>query len=610
MTTLSGTPIRLIVFLLFCCSATSRRRGGDRSIDETSRRAGQDGDGKRCAQSANFADQRHKIQQRLARAEARLQQLGDQVADDYLVREVELLKWIDLIFSNCQTSFERYEELRQEADQLDEELRTNALPQQDLSFVQLDELRDRLILEDERQESIQLEIDAARAALEIARRNKNENDARRRLTRDSMEKVRNPEKLEQARREVELQQLTSRAYALTAEQLQLELKIKELERQITGKRADSYRHLVEIAINDSPFSTADLDAKIEQVNRTGAELAGIIDQVQADLQAADRAWMEAKQSDGQDSEAGQLAAEQLSAWRHARDLRQERLSFLKQAGAYVGHVCNVWRQRHQLANHAATRDDFVEWLDDVEVHRDELSRFQRLLSIRANEHLGDAAAFKKRLLGGTREQDEVIQWVQHQATELDNTIEQYTTLMVMLKSADRLLKRFVEDLRREIEPTSARQAVVYAGQLMQTAWNYEITSVDDRAITVGKICYGLLLSLAGFVTARLLSRALGRRVLPKFGLTQGAQAFQSMAFYLMLTCFGVVSLEMINIPLTVFAFMGGAIAIGVGFGSQNILNNFISGLIVLAERPIRVGDLVEISGLTGTIAHIAHEARE
>ena len=50
--------------------------------------------------------------------------------------------------------------------------------------------------------------------------------------------------------------------------------------------------------------------------------------------------------------------------------------------------------------------------------------------------------------------------------------------------------------------------------------------------------------------------------------------------------------------------MGGAIAIGVGFGSQNILNNFISGLILLAERPVRVGDLVEIQGLQGTIEHI------
>ena len=65
-----------------------------------------------------------------------------------------------------------------------------------------------------------------------------------------------------------------------------------------------------------------------------------------------------------------------------------------------------------------------------------------------------------------------------------------------------------------------------------------------------------------------------------------------------------MALELIHLPLTVFAFMGGAVAIGVGFGSQNVLNNFMSGLILLAERPIRVGDLVDIDGLYGTIEHV------
>jgi small-conductance mechanosensitive channel len=53
-----------------------------------------------------------------------------------------------------------------------------------------------------------------------------------------------------------------------------------------------------------------------------------------------------------------------------------------------------------------------------------------------------------------------------------------------------------------------------------------------------------------------------------------------------------------------FTFLGGAIAIGVGFGSQNIVNNFISGLILLAERPIKVGDLIEIDDLYGTVTQI------
>jgi small-conductance mechanosensitive channel len=54
----------------------------------------------------------------------------------------------------------------------------------------------------------------------------------------------------------------------------------------------------------------------------------------------------------------------------------------------------------------------------------------------------------------------------------------------------------------------------------------------------------------------------------------------------------------------VFTLAGGALAIGIGFGSQNILNNFISGLILLAERPIKVGDLIEVEGTFGQVERI------
>jgi len=60
----------------------------------------------------------------------------------------------------------------------------------------------------------------------------------------------------------------------------------------------------------------------------------------------------------------------------------------------------------------------------------------------------------------------------------------------------------------------------------------------------------------------------------------------------------------VKIPLTVFAFTGGALAIGAGFGMQNLLKNLISGLMLLLERPFRPGDLVEVSGIRGRVIDI------
>jgi small-conductance mechanosensitive channel len=66
----------------------------------------------------------------------------------------------------------------------------------------------------------------------------------------------------------------------------------------------------------------------------------------------------------------------------------------------------------------------------------------------------------------------------------------------------------------------------------------------------------------------------------------------------------IIALITVKIPLTIFAFLGGALAIGVGFGAQNLINNFISGIILLFERPIKVGDIIEVEDTRGRVVTI------
>jgi len=122
---------------------------------------------------------------------------------------------------------------------------------------------------------------------------------------------------------------------------------------------------------------------------------------------------------------------------------------------------------------------------------------------------------------------------------------------------------------------------------------------------VSKIIVALVLLLLGFFISRHVSRLLGRQLLPRLHIPESATAaFQALTFYTLVLFFTFFALRIVNVPLTVFTVLGGAFAIGIGFGSQNIINNFISGLILFAERPIKVGDLVEIDNLYGTVEHI------
>ncbi|EGG98645.1 Potassium efflux system KefA protein / Small-conductance mechanosensitive channel [gamma proteobacterium IMCC2047] len=99
---------------------------------------------------------------------------------------------------------------------------------------------------------------------------------------------------------------------------------------------------------------------------------------------------------------------------------------------------------------------------------------------------------------------------------------------------------------------------------------------------------------------RLLIRYLSRKHLTPDLVQVISRAYMIVA---LITLF-LALLSMLNIPLAAFTFISGAVAIGVGFGAQNIINNFISGWILMWERPIRIGDFLEIGDLRGTVEAI------
>src|SRR5205823_13283778 len=145
-------------------------------------------------------------------------------------------------------------------------------------------------------------------------------------------------------------------------------------------------------------------------------------------------------------------------------------------------------------------------------------------------------------------------------------------------------------------------------EIARDIWNTALIVGPDKTkpvVTVGTLAGGIVLLGLGYIAAGMISRWVARKLLTRFGLTKsGVAPLQSLTFYLLLAMFTMVSLNVLHVPITVFSFLGGALAIGAGFGSQNIVNNFISGLILLVERPIRVGDVIELDGMTGTVAQI------
>jgi small-conductance mechanosensitive channel len=140
-------------------------------------------------------------------------------------------------------------------------------------------------------------------------------------------------------------------------------------------------------------------------------------------------------------------------------------------------------------------------------------------------------------------------------------------------------------------------------------WNMDLFKLQDTTISVSQIVIAIITLLVGIILAKILSKRVAKTFLPRFHIEPGpASAIQTVLFYVLITAVAILSLQIAGVPLTVFTIFGGAVAIGVGFGSQNVVNNFISGLIILMERPIQVGDLIEVQGEIGMVQKIGARA--
>jgi len=177
--------------------------------------------------------------------------------------------------------------------------------------------------------------------------------------------------------------------------------------------------------------------------------------------------------------------------------------------------------------------------------------------------------------------------------------EQVVLMNDLLQAIDRKATEYILEKSWQ-EKTSQQFAEMK--EMLGNLWDYQLTGSDASPFTVGKLVLVVFGLIAAFLLAGAISRRAARTLRRRKGASEGQVVFvERWIFYILLVIFFFTTLNWLQIPLTVFAFLGGALAIGLGFGGQNLMNNFISGLILMVERKIRVGDLVETDGFVGRV---------
>lgn len=132
---------------------------------------------------------------------------------------------------------------------------------------------------------------------------------------------------------------------------------------------------------------------------------------------------------------------------------------------------------------------------------------------------------------------------------------------------------------------------------------------ETNFITWWKIIIGVSLIIFAWLISKFISKIIMNRLLKKAGINQDSVTIiQRITFFLLLTIITLIILSFLDIPLGAFAFISGAVAIGFGFGAKTIIENFLSGWILMTERPIRMGDVIEIDGNYGSIIGIGNRS--
>ena len=144
---------------------------------------------------------------------------------------------------------------------------------------------------------------------------------------------------------------------------------------------------------------------------------------------------------------------------------------------------------------------------------------------------------------------------------------------------------------------------------IEKLWNMPLATLSSGTqVTVSQVVLTVVFVVLALAFSWYIQRVVGRQLIKAKVNPTVAETIQRILFYSILVLVFITALGMLRIPVTALAFISGAVAIGVGFGAQNIINNLISSWILMSERPVRIGDFIEVDQHRGVVESIGNRS--
>ncbi|MBN2477560.1 MAG: mechanosensitive ion channel [Pirellulales bacterium] len=502
-------------------------------------------------------------------------------------------------------------ELEQRRNHLDEDLRSfratgfDQAPPYPLSL--LDRLRDELEAEQARATATEAALSARAEAVEKARSAYNDKERARRLAKEAVVTSTDPGVLSRLKEAMLLAELESKLAGETLTTLESELANEKLAEGIQQQLSVLLHEKIAQVSESVQFLKSELQLRFAELRELELEINRAIQSVELNQKYDEDRWAEARKRFDSATDNRSIIGEEVEMWRLARQHGQEELAILNKRLQRIAEMRTAWTRRFSVLSEQPTGEELSLWQEETEAILDQLQRDAALRKSQADQVRKDLATTGTKSENANGGAPELSRWVHQQRKHLEELAKAYDSAILSIESSERLHRRLLGDLRQDAAHFSLAEWFRTVWRFLQSAWDYELVAVDDKPITIGKLLGGMLLFFVGFWLSRLLSRLLEVRLRIRGKVNRDAAAIlKTLTFYTLLAVFTLFVLRMVNLPLTAFTFVGGALAIGLGLGSQGLVNNFLSGIVIMVERPLRLGERIVYGGHDGIVEDVGY----
>lgn len=142
-------------------------------------------------------------------------------------------------------------------------------------------------------------------------------------------------------------------------------------------------------------------------------------------------------------------------------------------------------------------------------------------------------------------------------------------------------------------------------QYIGKIWHYPLFQIGSNHLIVGNLVLSAIMIWLGMKYRKIISTKIKNYIHNKGHYDKDtAHTVEKTVSYFIVIIYVTLILEISQIPFSAFAFLGGAVALSIGLGAQKLIDNFLSGLMVMAEKALKIGDVVEIDGVAGIVHSI------